>query len=53
MIKHIPTIQDTIAQWQQKPDPRDVKREKLAVWAVTGLLAVIVVIGVLGMVGRL
>ena len=52
MIKHIPTINDTIQQWQETPDYRHVKREKLAVWATLALLASIVVGAVFGMLGH-
>ena len=52
MIKHIPTMNDTIQQWQETPDYRHVKREKLAVWTTLALLAVIVVGAVFGMLGH-
>lgn len=53
MIKHISPINDTIQQWQETPDARHMKREKLAVWPTMALLAAIVVGAVLGMIGRL
>ena len=49
MIKHIPTMNDTIKQWQETPDYRQIKREKLAVWSMIGLLSFIITWAILGM----
>ena len=49
MINHISPINDTIQQWQETPDYRHVKREKLAVWSMIGLLSFIITWAILGM----